>query len=72
MCHPRNTDRAPESELDRYLDEARARFAAAPGGGRADGTFAEDGAGMTADFEHLRWFDLPAVCLAGAASARIG
>jgi selenocysteine lyase/cysteine desulfurase len=59
MRYPRNADRADESELDRYLDEARALFAATP-----DGVLAEDGARMSEDFEHLRWFDLPAACLA--------
>ncbi len=37
---------------------SRARFAAAP-----DAALPEDGSGMSADFEHLRWFDLPAACL---------
>ncbi|HEX6754396.1 MAG TPA: aminotransferase class V-fold PLP-dependent enzyme [Mycobacteriales bacterium] len=59
MRYPHTTDRADEFELDRYLAEARARFTAAP-----DGVLAEDGDRMSADFEHLRWFDLPAACLA--------
>jgi hypothetical protein len=59
MRYPSTADRAAESELDRYLDQARERFAAAP-----DGALPEDAARMSADFEHLRWFDLPAACLA--------
>lgn len=59
MRYPRHQDRAPESELQRYLAEARATFeAAAPASG-------EPKAGqLSADFEHLRWFDLPSACLA--------
>ncbi len=58
MVYPRHDDRAPESELKRYLEEGAALLAAA---GAPD-----LGAPVTtasADFEHLRWFDLPAVCL---------
>ena len=54
-------DRAPEDALVGYLAEARERFeaaspiaAAAPAAGR-----------LSAEFEHLRWFDLPAESLAG-------
>ena len=62
MRYPRHTERAPDSELARYLDEARALFATA--GTLPDG----DLAGLvSADFEHLRWFELPAVCLASDA-----
>lgn len=51
-------DRAPESALDGYLDEARRIFAAA-------GDVTEDGvADLGADFEQLRWFELPAACVA--------
>jgi selenocysteine lyase/cysteine desulfurase len=52
-------DRAPESALAGYLAEARAILAAAvecP----ADGTPPELGS----DLEHLRWFELPAACVA--------
>jgi hypothetical protein len=59
MRYPRHTERAPDSELTRYLEEARALFAAA--GALPYG----DLAGLvSADFEHLRWFELPPVCLA--------
>ena len=53
-------DRAPESALAGYLDEARRILegaAEAPAG-----VTAANGA-LSADFEHLRWFELPAQCL---------
>ena len=59
LRYPRHAERAPDSELPRYLADARACFAAAgagPGGGPGDL--------VSADFEHLRWFELPAACLA--------
>ena len=59
MCYPRHDDRAPESALAGYLDEARALFADRSGAAPAD-----PGDLVSADFEHLRWFDLPAACLA--------
>ena len=49
-------DRAPESALAGYLDEACRILAAA---GEAD----DDGR-LGADFEQLRWFELPAACVA--------
>jgi selenocysteine lyase/cysteine desulfurase len=61
MQYPKHHDRAPESELGRYLEEARAVFAAAV---PASGEHVDDL--VSADFEHLRWFDLPSVCLADA------
>jgi selenocysteine lyase/cysteine desulfurase len=51
-------DRAPESALAGYLGEARAVFA----GAREDG--ADEAPDLGADFEHLRWFELPAACVA--------
>jgi selenocysteine lyase/cysteine desulfurase len=57
MCFPRLDDRAPESALLGYLDEARAIIAADHPG--RDGTAAP----MSAHFEELRWFELPASCL---------
>lgn len=57
LVHPRHDDRAPESELRRYLDQAEAIFAAACPPDAAEPP------GLSADFEHLRWFDLPASCL---------
>ncbi|PZS36209.1 MAG: aminotransferase [Pseudonocardiales bacterium] len=52
---------APESALSGYLTEARALLA-----GRSPSAeeLAEDSAGLTADFESLRWFPLPRRCLA--------
>ncbi|HSG14576.1 MAG TPA: aminotransferase class V-fold PLP-dependent enzyme [Gaiellaceae bacterium] len=51
-------DRAPEAALAGYLGEARVIFAAADVNG-ADGV-----PDLGADFEHLRWFELPADCVA--------
>jgi hypothetical protein len=51
-------DTAPESALAGYLDEARRLFAGADVSG--DGAAPDLGA----DFEHLRWFELPAACVA--------
>ncbi|NMM24692.1 MAG: aminotransferase class V-fold PLP-dependent enzyme [Phycicoccus sp.] len=59
MRYPRHQGRAPESELQSYLAEARATFGAAT---PASGEPAEGQ--LSADFEHLRWFDLPSECLA--------
>jgi len=61
LVYPRHQDRAPESDLQRYLEEAKTVLAAA--------TPASDEPIdhlVSADFEHLRWFDLPPACLAGA------
>ena len=60
LRYPHRVDRAPESELARYLDEAQALLASRPLG--VDGT-AHGAHAVSADFEHLRWFDLPPVCL---------
>jgi hypothetical protein len=56
--YPRHHDRAPESELHRYLDEARALF---EGAIPASVESVDDL--VSEDFEQLRWFDLPAACL---------
>jgi selenocysteine lyase/cysteine desulfurase len=50
-------DRAPESALADYLAEARGIFAAAE---KDDADGVPD---LGADFEHLRWFELPAACV---------
>jgi hypothetical protein len=56
----RHRERAPESELRRYLEEANAVLAASmPASGEPIDHL------VSADFEHLRRFDLPPVCLAG-------
>ena len=57
MRYPHHEDRAPESVLPEYLEQARRLFAAAPDPGR-------DQALVSAGFDQLRWFELPAACLA--------
>jgi hypothetical protein len=57
LRYPARQQTAPESALRDYLDEARAIVAARtelPGDATLD---------LSADFEALRWFDLPAICL---------
>jgi selenocysteine lyase/cysteine desulfurase len=61
MTYPHHDDKAPESELARYLAEAAAVFAAA--GPELSMPEPEPGATVSEDFEHLRWFELPAACL---------
>jgi selenocysteine lyase/cysteine desulfurase len=58
LRYPEHRDTAPEDALADYLEEARRIFASRPP--------ATDGAppSLSADFEALRWFDLPAECLA--------
>jgi len=56
---PRSHDQAPEADLQTYLDQAAQMFARLPAA-----QLVEDASLVSADFEHLRWFDLPAVCLA--------
>ena len=58
MTYPHHDEPVPESALPGYLDEARAIFAAASRR-EPDGPTAQ----VSDDFEHLRWFELPAVCL---------
>ncbi|MGS0685785.1 aminotransferase class V-fold PLP-dependent enzyme [Nakamurella sp. GG22] len=61
MTYPRRHDRAPESALQQYLAEARELMARPP---RADvHVVAEQATDLSADFEQLRWFDLPPACL---------
>src|SRR4051794_13377320 len=71
MTYPHHDEPVPESALPGYLDEARAVFAAA---GLHDQATYDDSAAtpsmpsvsmpsVSADFEHLRWFELPAACL---------
>jgi selenocysteine lyase/cysteine desulfurase len=57
LIYPHHTETAPESALDTYLHEGRRLLAEAPGLDEIQGT-------VNDDFDHLRWFDLPAVCLA--------
>ena len=60
MVHPDlHAVRAPESHLQQYLDDARQRFEAA-----SEWSDVGPDPGQTSDeFEHLRWFDLPAPSL---------
>jgi hypothetical protein len=61
MTYPRHDEPVPESALPGYLSEAREVLAAAAG---RDPDGAEAPAGLVSDdFEHLRWFELPAACL---------
>ncbi len=57
LTYPHHADRAPESELTRYLADAEVLAAA------AEGANAGADAHVTDDFDELRWFDLPAHCL---------
>ena len=63
LTFPRHDDRAPESALEGYLAEAEALFASLPDP-YADGEPAHVAdERISEDFEHLRWFDLPAESL---------
>ncbi|MEO7129980.1 MAG: aminotransferase class V-fold PLP-dependent enzyme [Dermatophilaceae bacterium] len=56
LHYPRQTERATEGDLAGYLEQGRAILhAATPVEGEA-GT-------INPDFDHLRWFELPSVCL---------
>ncbi len=59
MRYPRHQDRAPESDLEGYLEQAKAVLAAATPAPNDPIDHL-----VSADFEHLRWFDLPPACLA--------
>ncbi len=59
LTYPRRDDTAPESVLPEYLETARELMHALPA--PADDAHV---ASVSADFEHLRWFELPAACLA--------
>ncbi|HET8591852.1 MAG TPA: aminotransferase class V-fold PLP-dependent enzyme [Nakamurella sp.] len=61
MTYPRHRDRAGDSALGGYLDQAREIMAGRDGCAEACADPAER---VSADFEHLRWFELPAECLA--------
>ncbi|HEX4700285.1 MAG TPA: aminotransferase, partial [Actinomycetes bacterium] len=62
MTYPHHDEPVPESALPGYLDEARALLAEAPGA-RDDAAAGQVPSHVSEDFEHLRWFELPAVCL---------
>jgi len=61
MRYPRHEDRAPESDLKGYLEQAKTLLAAATPAPNDPIDHL-----VSADFEQLRWFDLPSACLAGA------
>ena len=61
LVYPRHQEHAPESDLKRYLEEAKATLAAA-----TPAPVDSLDHLVSADFEQLRWFDLPPACLAGA------
>jgi selenocysteine lyase/cysteine desulfurase len=58
LRYPAHADTAPESALSGYLDEARALLAS-----RSEPADLTPPDSVSADFEHLRWFDLPTACL---------
>jgi hypothetical protein len=58
LTFPRHRETAPESALAGYLADAAALFASLPEPGVDHIADA-----VSADFEHLRWFDLPAASL---------
>ncbi|MFC6239215.1 aminotransferase class V-fold PLP-dependent enzyme [Longivirga aurantiaca] len=58
LTYPRHDDRAPESDLRRYLAEAHDLMESLPEPGED-----VDVTRVSPDFEHLRWFELPAECL---------
>lgn len=61
MTYPRHRERAPESALAGYLTEG-ARI-------MREATVADDGpASVSRDFDHLRWFELPAAAVTSAAA----
>ncbi len=58
LSYPHRDDRAPVEDLERYLVEAHLLMESLPEPG--DDVAADQ---VSADFEHLRWFELPRVCL---------
>jgi selenocysteine lyase/cysteine desulfurase len=60
LRYPHRVDRAPESALAGYLQQARDLLSALP---EAPESTADPVTGLSPDFEQLRWFDLPAQCL---------
>ncbi len=60
LRYPAAQETAPESALAEYLAQARAIFASRS---EPDEAVPLHGYGLSDDFEALRWFDLPAICL---------
>jgi len=63
LSWPSRHERAPESALEGYLDDARELFAKLAEQPDADRSEVGTAALVSAGFEELRWFDLPDVCL---------
>ncbi len=61
MRYPRRRDRAAETELARYLQDAAGLMRQA--GTAQEHVVAEHTRDLSDDFEELRWFELPPVCL---------
>jgi selenocysteine lyase/cysteine desulfurase len=58
MCYPRHEDTAPETELARHLEEGAKLLAEV-----RPPDLTQAPRSITEDFEHLRWFELPRVCV---------
>jgi hypothetical protein len=63
MVYPHRRERAPESDLRRYLEEARAILSQAPPAATGRLTTPLTEPRVSPDFEELLWFDLPDICL---------
>jgi hypothetical protein len=61
LAFPRHDDRAPATVYADALAAARELFAGLPDAGPGSAGVAAE---LGEDFEHLRWFELPAECLA--------
>jgi hypothetical protein len=57
MSYPQHADTAPESALVDYLKEGEEIMLA------TEPAADEPPTGVSAEFEHLRWFDLPGSCV---------
>jgi hypothetical protein len=68
MRYPYHHNRAPESDLARYLTDGAAILAATDMLNTADAALTPGV--VSSDFEHLRWFELPEVCLAPSVTPR--
>ncbi len=64
LTYPHRTESAPESALEGYLEQATTLFDSLPDPDSSGGypPHASDDR-LSADFEHLRWFDLPPASL---------
>jgi hypothetical protein len=60
MMHPHHRETAPESALSDYLKEGEEIMLA------TEPASDDPPTGVSTEFENLRWFDLPAVCLGAA------